>query len=67
MWESLIIACAFGGVGILMSVVGYRLFDIIDRKIDYAEEIKKGNLAAAIVMGSFLVGICFIIGRAIGS
>jgi uncharacterized membrane protein YjfL (UPF0719 family) len=67
MWESLLIACLYGAVGIVMSAVGYKLFDLIETKIDFADEIKKGNLAAAVVIGAFLIGICFIIGRAIGS
>jgi putative membrane protein len=67
MWESLLIAAAFGGLGILMTVIGYKLFDLIETKIDFATEIKNGNIAAAIVIGGFLIGICFIIGRAVGS
>lgn len=67
MWESVLIASLFGLVGILLSVIGYKLFDLIETKIDFAEEIKKGNTAAAIVIAGFLLGICFIIGRAIGS
>lgn len=67
MWESLLIAALFGGLGIIMTVVGYKLFDLIETKIDFALEIKNGNIAAAIVIGAFLLGICFIIGRAVGS
>ena len=50
-----------------MCVVGYKLFDLVETKIDFADEIKKGNIAAAIVIAGFLVGICFIIGRTVGS
>jgi len=67
MGEHLAIAAAFGGLGILMSIVGYKLFDLIETKIDFAEEIKKGNIAASIVIAGFLIGICFIIGRTVGS
>lgn len=67
MWEAVGIAALYGGVGIVMSVIGYKLFDLVETRIDFADEIKKGNLAAAVVMGAFLGGICFIIGRAIGS
>lgn len=67
MLESIGIAAAFGGLGILMCVLGYKLFDIIETKIDFADEIKKGNTAAAIVIAGFLIGICFIIGRTVGS
>lgn len=67
MWMSLVFALAFGSLGIVMSVFGYKLFDLIETKIDFAEEIKKGNIAAAIVIAGFLLGICFIIGRTVGS
>lgn len=67
MWIALGIAALFGGLGILLSFVGYKVFDLLDTRIDYAEEIKKGNLAAAVLLGAFIIGICFIIGRAVGS
>ncbi|MGC4031645.1 MAG: DUF350 domain-containing protein [Tepidisphaeraceae bacterium] len=61
------IAALYGFMGIILAFVAYKLFDIIETKIDFVEEIKKGNLSAAIVISAFLLGICFIIGRAIGS
>ncbi|MBN8603131.1 MAG: DUF350 domain-containing protein [Planctomycetes bacterium] len=64
---SFAIAAGFGGLGIVLSVIGYFLFDLVEWRIDFADEIKKGNVAAALVMGLFILGICFIIGRAIGS
>lgn len=67
MLVSLGIAMAYGAVGIVMSAFGYKLFDLIETRIDFAEEIKKGNVAAAIVIAGFLIGICFIIGRTVGS
>jgi len=67
MWESLGFAALFGGLGIVLSIAGYFLFDIVERRIDFAAEIRKGNVAAAIVIASFIVGVCFIVGRAIGS
>lgn len=67
MWHSLGTSAAFGMMGIAMSVIGYKLFDWIETKVDFAEEIRKGNTAAAIVIAGFLVGICFIIGKTVGS
>ena len=67
MLEPIGFALLFGIVGILMAALGYKLFDWIETKIDFAAEIKNGNIAAAIVVGSFLLGICFIIGRTVGS
>jgi len=71
MWESLLhsvtFATLFGFIGIIMSFIGYKMFDIIEVRIDFVEEIKKGNMAAAVVIAAFLLGICFIIGRTLGS
>lgn len=67
MWQSLGFASMFGILGILLATLGYKMFDWIETKIDFADEIKKGNIAAAIVVGSFIIGICVIIGRAVGS
>jgi len=71
MWESLLhsvlFATTFGIIGIILSFVGYKLFDIVETRIDFVEEIKKGNMAAASVIAAFLLGICFIIGRTLGS
>jgi uncharacterized membrane protein YjfL (UPF0719 family) len=57
----------FGMLGIVMSALGYKLFDLIDTKVDFAGETRKGNMAAAVVVGSFMIGICYIIGRTVGS
>ncbi|MDR3635417.1 MAG: DUF350 domain-containing protein [Isosphaeraceae bacterium] len=67
MWNSIFFAAVFGLLGILMSAFGYKLFDLIETKVDFAEEIKKGNMAVAVVVASFLAGICYIIGRTVGS
>jgi uncharacterized membrane protein YjfL (UPF0719 family) len=67
MWNSFLISTLFGMLGILMSALGYKLFDLIDTKVDFAEEIRKGNMAAAVVVASFMIGICYIIGRTVGN
>ena len=67
MLHSLSAAVAFGLVGIVLSILGYKLFDWIETKIDFADEIRKGNTAVAILVGAFVIGICIIIGRAVGS
>ena len=67
MWNSILMSAVFGTLGVLLSAFGYKLFDLIETKVDFAEEIRKGNMAVAVVVASFLVGICYIIGRTVGS
>ena len=67
MWFSILVSALYGILGILLSAFGYKLFDLIETKVDFAEEIRKGNIAVAIVVASFLAGICYILGRTVGS
>jgi uncharacterized membrane protein YjfL (UPF0719 family) len=66
LWHGLGYAAAYGVLGLVLSFVGYKLFDLAETKIDFAEEIRKGNIAAAIVIAGFLIGICMIIARTVG-
>ncbi|MBD2103634.1 DUF350 domain-containing protein [Leptolyngbya sp. FACHB-261] len=47
-------------IGILLLYGGVRLFDLID-PIDYREEIRKGNLAAGIIMAALITGLAAIV------
>ena len=67
MLTSLGFAALYGGLGIVLSIIGYFLVDLVERRIDFSQEIKNGNSAAAMVISAFIIGICFIVGRAIGS
>ena len=67
MLHSLGTSVLFGIVGILLAIVGYKLFDLVETKIDFADEVRKGNTAVAILVGAFILGICFIVGKAVGS
>ncbi|MES2705986.1 MAG: DUF350 domain-containing protein [Verrucomicrobiota bacterium] len=58
---------AFGLLAILLVVVGYKLFDLILTKIDFDEELKKGNLSMAIVIAAFIGGLCYVIGQVVSS
>ncbi len=60
-------AAAYGVVGIILAIVGYFLFDLVEWRINFAEQLKAGNLAVAIVVAAFILGICFIVGRSIGA
>lgn len=60
-------AGAYGLLGIVLAIVGYFLFDLVEYRIRFADEIKERNLAVAIIVAAFILGVCYIVGRAIGS
>lgn len=66
MVESLAAAAAFGGLGIVMAIVGFKLFDWITPG-DLGNEITgKSNIAAAILAGAVVLGVSIIMAAAIG-
>lgn len=58
------IVYAVVGVGLMYG--SYRLFDRLNRRIDFEDELQKGNMAVAIVIGSMFVAIAMIISGALG-
>ena len=58
---------AFGIIAILLIVFGYVTFDKLTPKLDFNDLINKGNTAMAIVVGSFILGLCYVIGRVVSS
>ena len=63
----LVATVAFGVVAILLIVLGYVTFDKLTPKLDFSELLNKGNTAMAIVVGSFILGLCYVIGRVVAA
>jgi putative membrane protein len=58
---------AFGLVAILLVVLGYKVFDKLTPKLDFDDLINKGNVAMAIVIGSFILGLCHVVARVVSA
>ncbi|MGH7132637.1 MAG: DUF350 domain-containing protein [Phycisphaerales bacterium] len=60
-------AIIFGVIGIVLLLVGFKLFDWITPKIDVQHELaEKGNIAVAIVVAAILLGLSIILTRVVG-
>lgn len=63
--ESLLSAAGFGALGIVMLIIGFKIFDWITPG-NLGEEItSKNNTAAAILAGAVVLGISIIMAAAI--
>ncbi len=51
--------------GVALMWLAYRLFDRLTPEVDFAEELKKGNVAVAIFIAALFIGIAMIVGRAL--
>ncbi|CAN5454521.1 hypothetical protein BH11PLA2_BH11PLA2_31880 [soil metagenome] len=63
---NLLAAGAFGFLGILMLVAGFKIFEKITPKLDIEGELVKGNMAVGIFVAAMLIAIALIAKMAIG-
>lgn len=63
--EALALMVAFALVGVVMAIIGYRVFDRFTPGDLHKEIIEHKNVAAAIVGGAVILGVCLIVAAAI--
>jgi putative membrane protein len=66
-FPDLVTTASFGVLAILLIVFGYVVFDKLTPKLDFSDLINKGNTAMAIVVGSFVLGLCYVVGSVISA
>jgi len=64
-WVSLAGSGAFGLIGLVLLMVGYKVFDWLTPSLHFPDELKKGNVAVALVVSVLLASIAYIAANAI--
>jgi len=66
-FPDIVTAIVFGLVAIILVVLGYVIFDKLTPKLDFGDLINKGNMAMGVMIGSFILGLCYVIGRVVAA
>lgn len=66
-FSDLVATAAFGVIAILLIILGYVTFDRLTPRLDFNDLINKGNLSMGIVVGSFIVGLCYVIAHVVAA
>ncbi|MFO0860362.1 MAG: DUF350 domain-containing protein [Phycisphaerales bacterium] len=65
-FKALVSAAAFGLCGIVLIILGFKLFDWMTPRIDVERELsERSNMAVAIVVAAIILGISYVAGHAI--
>ena len=59
-WMAMASSLVFGLIGIFLLILGYKVFDRLTPSLHFQEELKKGNIAVAIVVAVLLAAIAYI-------
>jgi putative membrane protein len=65
--SDLLSTVAFGVIAILLIIVGYVAFDKLTPKLDFDRLLNEGNMALATVVASFILGLCYVVGRVVSA
>ena len=66
MGEALLAAAAFGLVGLVLVLLGFKAFDGVTPKIDVQKELTENkNNAVAIVAAAVIIGVAIVVSKAI--
>jgi uncharacterized membrane protein YjfL (UPF0719 family) len=55
----------FGGIGVVLTIIAFKLFDLCIKRINFEEEIRKGNVSAGIVCGAVVLAAAIVVAAAI--
>ncbi len=58
-------AALFAGIGVVLMIAGFKVFDKAVAHVDLEKEIQKGNVAAAVLAGAVIIALGLIIAAAI--
>jgi uncharacterized membrane protein YjfL (UPF0719 family) len=53
-------------IGLVVLILAYKLFDLVESRIDFADQINKGNMAASVFISSVMIALAIIIAGALG-
>lgn len=64
-WTIIGLNFLYAALGVVLMFLSYKIFDKLSPKIDFEEELKKGNIAVAIFIAALFISIALIIGGAL--
>jgi uncharacterized membrane protein YjfL (UPF0719 family) len=64
-WHVVGLNFLYAALGVALMYAAYRGFDLLTPAVDFAAELKRGNVAVAIFIGALFIAIAIIIGGAL--
>jgi uncharacterized membrane protein YjfL (UPF0719 family) len=64
-WTIVAVNFLYAALGVVLMYASYRIIDLVTPNVDFAVELKNGNVAVAIFIAALFVAIAIIIGGAL--
>jgi putative membrane protein len=64
-WTIIALNFVYATLGVVLMFLSYRMIDRLTPEVDFPSELRKGNVAVAIVIASIFIAIAIIVGGAL--
>jgi putative membrane protein len=64
-WRIVALNFVYAILGVVLMFIAYRVIDWLTPQVDFAEELKKGNIAVGIFIAAIFISIALVIGGAL--
>lgn len=64
-WSIILLNFIYAALGLVLMFLAYKAFDWMSPKLNFEEELKRGNVAVAIFIASIFITIGLVIGGAL--
>ncbi len=64
-WRIVALNFVYAILGVALMFAAYRVIDWLTPQVDFAEELKKGNVAVGIFIAAIFISIALVIGGAL--
>ena len=64
-WSIIGLNFVYAVLGVALMFIAYRVIDLLTPKVDFADELRKGNLAVGIFIAAIFLSVAIVIGGAL--
>lgn len=64
-WSIVGLNMLYATLGVVLMFVAYRVIDLLTPQVDYAEELKKGNIAVGLFVAAIFIAVGIVVGGAL--
>ncbi|MEO8138619.1 MAG: DUF350 domain-containing protein [Gemmatimonadota bacterium] len=61
-WNIIAVNFLYAALGVVLMFVAYRVIDRLTPEVNFADELRKGNIAVAIFIAAIFLAVAIIIG-----
>lgn len=64
-WSIVGLNMLYATLGVVLMFVAYRVIDLLTPQVDFAEELRKGNIAVGLFVAAIFIAVGIVVGGAL--